>query len=116
MTEVNWELNIKSWGDGLGIAHSESSITNAVITEMDTAHRVLLHDPETSNDQEVGVKRVLDDSPEKDWFEFFKYTTPMENHRGFSKEQRDGSRLVLIEEAYHGHAHGVPPLYFLIKE
>ena len=72
MNNVNWESSITSWGDGLGNAHSESLVVNAVIAEVATgrsisgdypAHQVLLHDPEVSDDQEEGVKRVLDDSP-----------------------------------------------------
>ena len=34
MTNVNWESNITSWGDGLGNAHSESLVVNAVIAEL----------------------------------------------------------------------------------
>ena len=71
MDIVNWESNITSWGDGLSNAHSESLVVNAVIAELATGRsisgdycsQVLLHDSEVSDDQEEGVKRVLDDSP-----------------------------------------------------
>ena len=124
MEQVNWESDIKSWGDGLGNAHSESPIVNAVIAELATgrtlygefpADLVLLYDSEVSDDQEIGVKRVLDDSPEKDWVEFFRYASVAENHKGFSKKQQDGATLILIKEAYPG-ATQLPLLYLLIRE
>ena len=124
MSNVNWESSITSWGDGLGNAHSESLVVNAVIAEVATgrsisgdypAHQVLLHDPEVSDDQEEGVKRVLDDSPSKDWVEFFKFQTASENHKGFSKKQEDGATLIVINEAYPG-ATELPPLYLLVRE
>ena len=141
MSNVNWELDVTSWGDGLGNVHSESPVINGLISNLPKTvntlkdgkwHQkpvqVMYHDPEVSNDQEEGVKRVLDDSPEKDWVKFFKYapaysmeTTPegegcaREYHRGYSKEQKDGATLILLRESYPG-ATELPPIYFLIKE
>ena len=124
MEQVNWESDIKSWGDGLGNAHSDSAIVNTVIAEVAEgrslygkfpADKVLLYDSEVSDDQETGVKRVLDDSPEKEWVEFFRYATIGENHKGFSKKQKDGSILIQINESYPGVTQ-LPLLYLLIRE
>ena len=124
MEQVNWELDVTSWGDGLGNVHSESLVVNAVIAELATgrsvngdypAHQVVYHDSEVSNDQEEGVKRVLDDSPNKDWVEFFRFQTATENHKAFSKKQKDGATLIVINEAYPG-ATELPPLYLLVRE
>ena len=55
MEQVNWESDIKSWGDGLGNAHSDSAIVNTVIAEVAEgrslygkfpADKVLLYDSE----------------------------------------------------------------------
>ena len=123
MDIVNWESNITSWGDGLSNAHSESLVVNAVIAELATGRsisgdycsQVLLHDSEVSDDQEEGVKRVLDDSPSKDWVEFFKFQTASENHKGLSKKQEDGATLIVIHEAYPGVTE-LPLLYLLVRE
>lgn len=137
MAKVNWENGPNSSGCRF---LSESPIIRGLISnlpktvstwENDTWHqkpvKVFVHDPEISDDQPDEYLRVLDDSPEKVWVEFFKYapaysmeTTPegqgraREYHRGFSKEQKDGATLIVLRESYPG-ATALPPLYFLIK-
>ena len=142
MTDVNkvkWQLWSKDFSENLdGI---ESPVICGVISNLPKTvntwengnwHQkpvqVFFYDPEISDDQTEEYKRVLDDSPEKDWVEFFKYapaysmeTTPegkgcpQEYHRGFSKEQKNGGTLILLRESYPG-ATEMPPIYFLIQE
>jgi hypothetical protein len=76
---------------------------------------ILLHDMETSNDQPDNLLRVLDDSPEKEWEEFFKYDLGDEQHTGYRKTQADGRLLIKIDEIYLGAGVSMPcPMYFLI--
>ena len=111
MTEVNWVQ------DHIEYYETQSNILNTYFKELWNSNKkeIYIHDPETSNDQSDELLRVLDDAPEKEWFEFLRYNTSMENHRGFSKEQRDGYTLVVIREAYPA-ATELPPLYLLVKE
>jgi|TARA_R100001086_G_scaffold235057_1_gene157794 hypothetical protein len=109
MAKVNWVKDTEYY-------ETQSTVLNAYFVELwNSKKEIYIHDPETSNDQPDELLRVLDDSPKKDWVEFLRYKTSMENHRGFSKEQCDGSTLVVIREAYPG-ATELPPLYLLIKE
>ena len=139
VNKVNWQLWSKDFSENLDGIESPvicgfiSSLPKTVNTwENDNWHQkpvqVFFYDPEISDDQTEEYKRVLDDSPEKDWVEFFKYapaysmeTTPegkgcpQEYHRGFSKEQKNGGTLILLRESYPG-ATEMPPIYFLIQE
>ena len=109
MTNVNWVKDDE-------YHETQSTVLNAYFTELWNCEKeIYIHDPETSDDQSDELLRVLDDSPQKDWYEFLKFHTSMENHRGFSKEQRDGCTLVLLREAYPG-ATELPALYLLILE
>jgi len=109
MTKVNWVEN-----DEYHEVQSETLL--AYFTQVwNSGKKVLIHDPEVSDDQPEEHLRVLDDSPENDWVEFLKFTTAEENHKGFSKHQKDGSQLVVIHEAYPGVTE-LPPLYLLLKD
>ena len=108
MSNVNWVKSDE-------YHEVQSQVLLACYTELWNSNKeILIHDPEVSNDQPDEYLRVLDDSSEIEWIEFFRYSTNEENHKGWRKEQKDGTTLMCIREAYP-RATELPPLYFLIK-
>ena len=109
MTNVNWVKDAE-------YRETLSAMLNTYFVDLwDSGYEIHIHDPEVSDDQPDEYLRVLDDSPSKDWVEFFRFQTASENHKGFSKKQEDGATLIVINEAYPG-ATELPPLYLLVKE
>ncbi len=75
-------------------------------------NQIWYHDPEVSDDQPTEHLRVLDDSPDTSWDEFFEHTSPDEHHRVARKEQEDGATLFVVRESYPGVT-ALPPVYLL---
>ena len=109
MTNVNWVKDAE-------FLETHSTVLNTYFKELwNSGKEIFIHDPETSDDQPDEYLRVLDDAPDKNWYQFLKFHTSMENHRGFNKEQSDGATLIVINEAYPG-ATELPPLYLLVRD
>ena len=77
---------------------------------------VYIHDPEVSRELADGYLRVLDDSLDAVWDEFFEHSTPDEYHRIARKKQKDCTTLLIVREAYPPYHDWYTPFYLLLKE
>ena len=110
MTNVNWVKDAE-------YKETESTVLNEFFVRLwnSDAASIHLYDPEVSDDQPDEYLRVLDDSLDAVWDEFFEHSTPDEYHRIARKKQKDGTTLLIVRENYPGVTE-LPPLYLLVKE
>jgi hypothetical protein len=110
MTTVNWVTNDD-------YRETQSEVLNAYFGNLWNSGKkeIYIHDPEVSDDQVVEYLRVLDDTPDTAWDEFFEHASSDEYHRIARKKQKDGATLLIVRENYPGVTE-LPPLYLLVTE
>ena len=120
MAKVNWIKDEKTDP----YYKTQSDVLNAFFRRVQLgAKEIYIHNSEWEESQDDKYLRVLDDTPDNLWEEFFEHASSEEYHRIARKEQKDGTTLLRLFESYpvfdqqqNPEISTLPPLYFLIQE
>lgn len=120
MDKVNWIKNEKTDP----YYFSESDVLTAFFAYLwnTGAKEIYIHNSQWEESQDDKYLRVLDDTPDNLWDEFFEHASSEEYHRIARKEQKDGTTLLRLFESYpvfdqqqNPKISTLSPLYFLIQ-